>query len=365
MRLAMSIGLVGLAGMLSACATSGTARRVCLSPEDFERKTVQAGGFVEFAFGADRPFPQCHASTVARTQDGTFIAAWFGGTKEKDDDVAIWTARRVNGAWTAPERTAKIEESAHWNPVLFTDGQGKTHLFFKVGPEIPFWRTYCMTTEDNGATWSEPRELVAGDAGGRGPVKNKPIILSDGSWLAPASTEHEGWKPFVDRSEDQGNTWVRSADFAIDKSKLKGTGAIQPTLWESAPGKVHALLRTAAGRVWRADSEDYGRTWSPVYVTGLPNNNSGLDTVLLEDGRLLLVYNPVDKNWGPRTPLDLAVSTDNGKTWETIAHLENDPDPDSEYSYPAIIRTKEGVGVSYTYNRDLVRVWHIPLSALE
>ncbi len=56
MRLAIGIGLVGLAGVLSACATSGAEKRVCLSSKDFEGKTVQTGGFVEFAFGADRPF---------------------------------------------------------------------------------------------------------------------------------------------------------------------------------------------------------------------------------------------------------------------------------------------------------------------
>lgn len=336
----------------------------CLSMEEFERAVAAAGGRVDFVFGKDRPFAQCHASTVAQTADGTLVAAWFGGTKEKDDDVGIWVSRRLDGAWTPPVTAAKIEAHAHWNPVLFTDAAGATHLFFKVGPEIPHWRTYWMTTTDNGASWSAPLELVPGDAGGRGPVKNKPVILSDGAWLAPASTELGDWKPFADRSADRGKTWERSADFAIDKTVLRGKGAIQPTFWESSSGNVHALLRTGAGKVWRADSADYGRTWSPVYATPLPNNNSGLDVLLLEDGRLFMVYNPVGVNWGPRTPLDLAVSTDNGETWTTVAHLENDPNQDSEYSYPGIIRTGAGIAVIYTYNRDTLRCWDIPLGAL-
>jgi predicted neuraminidase len=129
---------------------------------------------------------------------------------------------------------------------------------------------------------------------------------------------------------------------------------------------VHALLRTCAGRVWRTDSNDYGVTWTPVYDAGLPNNNSGLDALLLEDERLLLILNPIGVNWGPRTPLSLAVSTDNGCNWKIKAHLEDDPaNTKYEYSYPAIIRTKDGIAVSYTWRRERVRCWFIPLSVLE
>jgi len=336
-----------------------------LSAENFAGRVVAAGGDVAFIFEDDRAFSQCHASTITQAADGTLIAAWFAGTEEKHPDVGIWMSRRVEGDWTPPYLAKKVDNTAHWNPVLFTDKEETVHLFFKVGPEIPHWRTYWMSSEDNGASWTEARELVPGDAGGRGPVKNKPIILSDGSWLAPASTEYQRWESFADRSVDRGKTWQRSANFEIDRQTLRGQGAIQPTFWESGPGRVHALLRTGAGRVWRADSSDYGATWSSVYDTGLPNNNSGLDALFLEDGRLLLVLNPVGVNWGPRTPLSLAVSHDNGATWRLAAHFEDDPiQSRHEYSYPAIIRTRDGVAVSYTWRRERVRCWAIPESAL-
>jgi predicted neuraminidase len=348
---------------MAMITASGAQAADGLWPLEFANKVRANGGRVDFVFGAKRPFAQCHASTVAQAADGTLVAAWFGGTAEKDDDVGIWFSRFDGKEWSAPERAAKVNNTPHWNPVLFTDADGMLNLFFKIGPEISFWQTYWMQSKD-GKTWTDPKELVAGDEGGRGPVKNKAIILRDGTWLAPASTEHEGWNCFADRSTDDGKTWKRSKDWGIDHDKMEGKGAIQPTLWESAPGKVHALVRTTAGRVWRADSENGGKTWTDLYVTNLPNNNSGLDALLLEDGRLLLVYNPVGKNWGDRTPLDLAVSTDNGKTWETIAHLEADADPESEFSYPAIIRSEDGVVITYTYQRERVRCWQVPLSAL-
>ena len=335
-----------------------------LGPEAFAEKVAEAGGRVDFVFGDDRPHKECHASSIVECADGSLITTWFGGTKEKDDDVGIWYARFTDGAWGPITRAAKVNETAHWNPVLFRDAEDQIHLFFKVGPEIPHWQTYWMTSDDHGATWSEPKELVKDDKGGRGPVRCKPIILSDGSWLAGASTEYKGWKPFADRSTDQGATWTRSENFEVDRQVLRGLGAIQPTLWESKPGHVHTLMRSQNGLVWRTDSKDYGQTWDTVSATELPNNNSGIDTVLLDDGRLVLIYNPVGKNWGPRTPLDLAYSKDNGKTWQTIAHLENDPGKDVEFSYPAMVRTKDGIAVSYTWNRERIRTWQIPLDAL-
>jgi predicted neuraminidase len=335
------------------------------SPKEFEKSCEAAGGRVDFVFGKDRPFKSCHASTLVQAPNGDLLCAWFGGTEESHPDVAIWMSRFSEGKWSKPFRAAKVMEQAHWNPVLFRDADNVI-LFFKVGVDVPNWRTYWQTSKDNGATWSEAVELVPGDVGGRGPVKNKPIVLSDGTWVAPASVEtKERWDPFADRSEDKGKTWTRTEFWPIDKATLTGIGAIQPTFWEDAPGKVHALMRTGAGRVWRSDSEDGGKTWAPVHATDLPNNNSGLDLVRLEDGRLVLLYNPVGENWGSRTPLDLAVSTDNGATWKTIAHLEDNPDKKSEYSYPSIIATKEGVALSYTWLRDRVRCWQIPESLLK
>lgn len=332
-----------------------------LAPDAFLQRVLEKGGGAGFVFEDDRPFPQCHASTVVETGDGTLLCAWFGGTKEKNPDVGIWMSRYANGRWAPVQVAAKVAPVAHWNPVLFRDPKRGTFLFFKVGAEIDSWQTYWMRSEDNGVTWSKPVELVHGDKGGRGPVKNKAILLADGTWLAPASTEAHGWKAFVDRSTDGGATWERSANFRFDRKKTHCNGAIQPTLWESAPGCVHALMRTAAGKIARADSVDGGKKWAGAVMTDLPNNNSGIDALRLEDGRILLVYNPVEQNWGPRTPLALAVSSDNGSTWRRIADLET---AKGEYSYPAIVRTSAGVAISYTWKRERVRCWRIPLEAL-
>src|SRR3954468_867962 len=69
------------------------------------------------------PFPSAHASTIVEAPDG-LVAAWFGGTKERDPDVGIWVSRREASGWTAPVEVAngvQPDGTRHpsWNPVLF------------------------------------------------------------------------------------------------------------------------------------------------------------------------------------------------------------------------------------------------------
>jgi predicted neuraminidase len=309
----------------------------------------------EHVFGDDRGFAQCHASTLLPLPGGRILAAWFGGTGEGQPDVAIWSATRGRGGWSPPVRLAKVRNEAHWNPVLFATAPESLHLHFKVGSAIASWETWCADSEDGGRTWSRPRELVPGDRGGRGAVKNKPIALADGTWLAPASLESdERWDVFVDRSEDGGRTWHAGDLVPLDHERFPGLGVIQPSLWESEPGHVHMLVRSTCGSICRSDSEDGGRSWSPIRRTDLPNNNSGLDLVRLGDGVLALACNPVAGDWAPRTPLSLLLSFDNGATWPRRLDLESGA---GEYSYPAVVAAGEDLAVTYTWRRQRIAFW--------
>ncbi|MBW7882565.1 MAG: exo-alpha-sialidase [Caldilineaceae bacterium] len=309
----------------------------------------------EHLWEVEQPFRQCHASTVVQLAPERFLVAWFGGTAEGRDDVAIWSAIGGPGDWTPPRCVAKVRDDAHWNPVLFAAPGGTIYLFFKVGKTIPSWETWWTETRDGGETWTPPVELVAGDRGGRGPVKNKPIVLADGSWLAGSSVETDrAWNVFVDRSEDRGQSWSKSVPLSLDRTRCDGLGVIQPALWESAPSQVHMLVRSTCRTILRADSVDGGRTWSPLYPIPVPNNNSGLDVARLPDGRLVLVCTPLPTR--ERTPLVLFVSNDNGMAWSPRYHLESEP---GEYSYPAIIATGDHtVTVTYTWRRQRIAFWH-------
>lgn len=319
-------------------------------------------------------FGQCHAATLAALPSGGLLGAFFAGTREGAGDTAIWLAAYHERIWLPPRRLFAEPGLAHWNPVLHVEA-GRVWLFYKVGPDVHCWITRVAVSGDNGASWSKPRPLIPGETAPRGPVKNKLLVLSDGTWLAPGSVEdHAYWNAFVDRSTDRGETWQRSdvplprparpaapateevwsglargALWETDPSRtFAWDGVIQPGLWQSAPNRVHMLLRSTRGRIYRSDSTDAGRNWSPAFATQLPNNNSGLDVVRLASGALVLACNPVAGNWVSRSPLSLLSSSDNGETWTYQLDLEMEA---GEFSYPSIIASGSGLHVVYTANR--------------
>lgn len=305
---------------------------------------------------ADAKTPECHASTIAATEN-RLIAAWFGGTHEKNEDVGIWTAVRSDDKWSEPVEVANgIQNDTLrypcWNPVLFQPKEGPLLLFYKVGPSPRTWWGMLITSEDEGESWSKPVKLPDGIYG---PIKNKPVQLADGDLLCPTSTEYDGWKVQMERTSDLGKTWEETGDLN------DGTiiGAIQPTILQHPDGTLQILCRTQNGFISEAWSEDQGRSWTDMQPTDLPNPNSGIDGLTLKDGRHLLVYNPTDGEWGNRVPLTLAVSTD-GKLWTEVLELESLANPgttkEDEYSYPSIIQAKDGmVHIVYTWNRKTVK----------
>lgn len=310
----------------------------------------------EFLFDDARPFKSCHASTLLELSSGDTLSAYFAGTREGATDVGIWSSRRAKGTWRPPVLVSAQAGTPHWNPVLLRNPDGRIRLFFKRG-EIWFnWRTFIMESLDEGTTWSEPRPLVPGDDSPRGPVKNKPIVLGDGSLLAGSSIERKGgWNDvFVDRSLDGGSTWEKSELVPIDHGRVAGPGVIQPTLWESNPGSVHMLVRSTGGSICRSDSADGGRTWCQLYAISLPNNGSGIDLARLADGRIALAYNPISVNRGRRNPLVLSISKDNGTTWPETLTLEPEGEEREEYSYPAVIPHAGGISLTYTWRRERI-----------
>jgi predicted neuraminidase len=329
----------------------------------------------EHVFGDLRPFSQCHAATLVRRDNGALLVAWFGGTREGHRDTAIWAADRIEspepsasktdsagGAWSEPRVIAKALDEAHWNPVLFALSPTEFVLHFKVGMRIRDWTTWSQRSFDAGATWQDPQPLVLGDRGGRGAVKNKPIRLVSGEWLAGASTESwRRWDAFIDRSRNGIDGWQASAPFEIDRSVLKGKGIIQPALWQSSDRDVHALLRSTEGVLYRSDSDDEGQHWSAARPTALPNNNSGIDVVRMRNGLLALACNPVEGNWAARSPLSILFSRDNGETWPERLDVETGP---GEFSYPALIADEDGLCLAFTWNRRRIAVAQIPSSEL-
>jgi predicted neuraminidase len=305
----------------------------------------------EFVFKT-APFASAHASTIVETREG-LVAAWFGGTREGAADVGIWLSRRVSGEWAPPVEVATGTQPDGtrypcWNPVLFEMPDQTLTLFYKVGATPQSWWGMVRTSRDNGRTWTDARRLPDGILG---PIKNKPVRLSDGVLVGPSSAESTDpvstWRIHFERTVDAGLTWTSTyPSIAANGSQIN---AIQPSILIHPSGRLQAVGRTRSGRVFETWSGDGGRTWTPIVLTVLPNPNSGIDAVTLRDGRHLIVYNHTTRG---RSPLNVSLSRD-GTSWEAALVLESEP---GEYSYPAVIQNSDGlVHMTYTWKRQRIK----------
>lgn len=347
-------------------------------------------------------FPECHGATISELPNGDLVAAFFGGTKERNPDCVIWVCRKPKGAteWTAPEIAAdgvfdlndptvklaglsginaettpatagpvgpnfkgdinNARRKACWNPVLFQiPGEKELMLFFKIGSSVGDWTGWVTRSTDGGKTWSQREPLPEGILG---PIKNKPEYIN-GRIISPSSREGKGWRAWIEISDDKGKTWHTAGalptDSAVrtDRTEPEPIYAIQPSILRHADGRLQILCRTRNAKIATSWSDDNGDTWSPVTLIDMPNNNSGTDAVTMADGRHVLIYNDFatlpGTPKGVRTPLCVAVSKD-GLHWENVVTLEDSPV--SQYSYPSIIQGKDGkLHAVYTWRRQRVK----------
>lgn len=314
----------------------------------------------EFVF-TKSPTRDCHASSLLELSNGDLLCTWFGGTQEGHPDVNLWLSRKPKGGtWQTPVVVSDGDGETLFNPVLVLLKGGDIQIYF-LSPGIDDGQV--TTSTDNGYTWSKPKKLPKGFVG---PIVNKPIYMNNGTIIAGASLQGEpGKRVHVERSTDNGKTWTKTKSISDPvNSKYQ---IIQPTFLVHSQKKIQLLARPNGNdedtKIAQSWSYDGGITWSPVTDTNLPNNNSAIDAVTLKDGRHLLVYNhstrenPIGGRKG-RGILTVAISND-GINWEAAAVLEYRTGS-VQYSYPAIIQTKNGlVHITYSWHRK--RIKHVVL----
>ena len=253
---------------------------------------------------------------------------------------------------------------ACWNPVVYQIPDGDLVIYFKIGNKVSDWTGWMVRSKDGGKTWSKRMPLQQDFLG---PVKNKPV-LSKGRLIAPTSIESDGWRLYFEYSDDMGKTWKRTPYVTTDsimqdgKMRIKDL-AIQPTISFLSDGRLAALARTRSEHVAITYSSDNGETWTKLKLLSLPNNNSGLDAITLNNGMHVMICNEkpiphgIKNGKGLRTPLSL-MKSDDGENWHHWITLEDSPI--SQYSYPSIIQTADGhIHCIYTWRSQ--RIKHIEL----
>lgn len=349
-----------------------------------------------FVNSPEKKYPSSHAATICELDNRDLLTAWFAGSKESAVDTVILASRlkRDETEYGSPEVLVNVDNHAAGNPRLF---YGPDQALWLIAPiNYGAWchggtRLFLKKSFDHGYTWTD-LELFIEEKGILG--KNKPIHLSSnpGIWLIPVEDEEAYICRFI-RSEDGGRRW----EIVGDLGRENNIRVDQPTIIEFDDGRLMAYMRSWEGYIYKSYSSDSGTTWSQVVPTPLVNNNSGIDMIQLKSGSILLVHNPnalsdsgdfiVDQSlkgklgfkisvqeynrdtkgalaknpdilllypkWGPRTPLRVSVSFNQGESWEKINDLEDKP---GEYSYPSIIQGEDGrIHVVYTYNRKKIK----------
>lgn len=296
-------------------------------------------------------FPRCHCSCIVEVPSGDLLACWYAGEDEARPDVALLLARKPKGAktWKEPEVVADEPGKPEGNAILFVMPDGVLWLIYGVihgkldGPPGPGvrWATLdvrCRTSKDEGRTWSDIRVLEKGLGT---VVRNKPIVLDNGDVIFGVEYKDEHSRFWI--TSNCGRTWHVTGPVA-------GVQNEQPTLIQRKDKSLLAYLRPGFNAyIAKTESFDHGRTWSKATLTTLPNPYAAVDMVKLRDGRVVLAF---DKSMTRRTPLTLALSEDEGRTWPYKRDLITER---GEFSYPAIIQDSHGLlHVTYTHDRDWI-----------
>ncbi len=296
--------------------------------------------------------PVHHCSTITEASNGDLLVSWYGGSYESSDDQVIFLSRRAKGSheWSKPRVLVRSPGKPPGNAVLFTDGRKRVWLVWgRMEGEQPMvrgtgWdacRLFFRTSSDNGTTWTADKPFFHDTLGWL--PRNLTVHLRDGSLILPISDERNGGGvdlSFFLSSRDNGETWTKSGMMR---------GGEQPTFIERNDGSLLAYLRVRP-KIVASESRDGGRTWTEPSPTKWNNPDAGISMRKLANGHVLLVFN---NQSDARTPLHIARSTDDGRSWSEPLKLESDP---GEYSYPSALQTADGtIHLIYTFRRYSIK----------
>jgi predicted neuraminidase len=376
----------------------------------FRRETMdgllrEAGPGRQDAF-IPSPSPQNHAASLARLPGGELACVWFGGTMEGMPDISIHMSvlDEAAGRWSPAEKFVDDPARSEQNPLLHMAADGTVWLLYtsQISGNQETSVVRRRISHDGGRSFGAPHTLI--DTPGTF-IRQRIVTLPSGEMLLPVfqcrKLPGESWTGNRDtsavlRSADGGKTWT---EIAVPGS----LGQVHMNIVLLGGSRMIALFRSRwADFIDVSRSRDSGVSWSPATPIDLPNNNSSIQCIRLEDGRLALVYNHSSAAnaegrrtslydeiegdgsrqatettgrqafWGaPRAPMSLVFSGDEGATWTGRRDLEigdgyclsnNSVDSiNREFSYPTLLEAPGGqLDIAFTYFRQGIK--HVRLS---
>lgn len=288
-----------------------------------------------------------------------FVYTHYTGTSTDDHAPAYLAARYSTDkgkTWSVQDEVVLKREGAMniMSVSLLRLRNGKIAMFYLRKNSETDCIPMVRFSADEARTWSEPVACIADRQGYFVLNNNRVIQLRSGRLLmavARHSTPGGKWGTqgdlFSYYSEDNGMTWK-------SKEAVPNTTDIitqEPGVVELKDRRVMMFIRASGGLQMLSYSGDQGETWSHIEKSDIHSPMSPASIVRIpSSGDLLMVWNNnklVEKAWhgGKRTPLTIAISKDEGKTWIHTKDIETDPD--GWYCYTAIHFTKKDVLLGY------------------
>jgi predicted neuraminidase len=313
----------------------------------------------ERVFGPEIPGRYKHPASFTELINGDLYLAYYGGSGEYADDATVYGARLKKGQakWSAPQPLTPRPSWPEGNPVVWQAPDGKVWLFSVVRPGATWSTSRIMARISTDGAWSwQPPTSLTTEPGTM--VRARPIVLAGGDYLLPIYHE-TGNDPesvgsdttsFFLRYDPKTKRWSECTRI---HSRL---GNLQPAVAALSDTHLICYCRRGGnyqprtdGYLVRSESHDGARTWSPGQDSRFPNPNAAADFLRLANGHLLLIYND---SMSRRTPLTVALSTDQDKTYPFKRNLASGP---GDFAYPFAIQTMDGkIHVLYTSERRSV-----------
>ena len=216
--------------------------------------------------------PYKHPACLTELSNGDLYLVYYGGQGEYARDTTVFGSRLRKGetTWSAPVALASDPFRSVGNGVIWQAPDGLVWLFYVVrfGDTWGTSRIQAKVSRDMAATWSDafPWCSKAGMM-----VRNRPIVLHDGSYLLPIYFEDGFDTETVGAEEHVALPAVRYEEAGVEAARRDplANGNIQPAVVEVAPEPPDRLfpsrrrLRTDQGRLagarrihrWRPDLE--------------------------------------------------------------------------------------------------------------
>jgi hypothetical protein len=176
---------------------------------------------------------------------------------------------------------------------------------------------------------------------GDGIKLNKPVVLSDGSWMFASVNVACDELDNICVSVDDGESWVVRSSPEVNGCQH----ADEPMILEVEKGRLKTFVRSTDGTGIRViESSDNGYTWTKSVDSGLDGPCSRFHIRRLSSGKVLLINHYA---FTGRSHLTAMLSEDDGKTWPYTLLL----DERTNVAYPDGVEAADGY-IYITYDRE-------------